>query len=142
MGSLIDLNDTLEITTAQGFPVDVFNLEKHQSSPVTIEQVKDRIFRFHGKVNPRIFQLDPVRVFFYHNIKGPDDGPRWLAWGEVLIQSLHIEKNPDQCHSGKINQSDPTQWVTSGTYKMLKVFDPDYQKVFTRHETPAGFSYF
>lgn len=142
MGSIIDINDTLEITAEQGFPLDVFNIHRHQENPVTINDVKDKIFSFHGKINPRIFQLDPVRVFFYQNTKDQYGKTKWLAWGEVLIQSLKIEKNPDAVHTGKINQSDPTQWVTSGTYKMLKVYDPEYQKIFTRHETPDGFSYF
>ena len=100
------------------------------------------IFEFHGKVNPRIFQLDPVRVFFYHNIPNAAGETKWLAWGEVLILSLKIEKNPDVAHSSKINESDPKQWVTSGTYKMLKVFDSEYQRIFTEHETPDGFNYF
>lgn len=142
MGSLIDINDTLEITLEQGFPADIFNIIQHQEKPITIDDVKDKIFSFHGKINPRIFQLDPVRVFFYQNTKNQYGKTKWLGWGEVLIQSLKIEKNPDAVHSGKINQSDPTQWMTSGTYKMLKVYDPEYQKIFTKHETPNGFSYF
>ena len=142
MGTIIDFNDTLEITTEQGFPEDVFNLGRHLRNPVTIDQVKDKVFEFRGKVKPRIFSLDPVRVFFFHNIPDAQNNPKWLAWGEVLIQSQTIEKNPDAPHDSKINESDPQQWVTSGTYKMLKVFDPEYQRIFTEHETPEGFSYF
>lgn len=93
-------------------------------------------------MNPRIFQLDPVRVFFYHNIPNANNETKWLAWGEVLIQSLMINKNPDIEHNSKVNQSDPSQWVTSGTYKILKIFDPEYQRIFTNHETPDGFSFF
>lgn len=142
MGSILDINDTLEITTEQGFPVDIFNLERHQRDPITLEEVEDQVFSFTGKVNPRIFQLDPVRVFFYHNIPNSQGETKWLAWGEVLIQSLKIEKNPEAQHKSKINESDPSQWVTSGTYKVLKVYDPEYQRVFTKHETPNGFSFF
>lgn len=142
MGSIFDVNDTLEITTEQGFPADILNLERHQRDPITLDEVEGKVFHFTGKVNPRVFQLDPVRVFFYHNIPTSDGGTKWLAWGEVLIQSLTIEKNPDAVHRSKINESDPSQWVTSGTYTILKIFDPEYQKIFTQHETPAGFSYF
>jgi len=142
MGSLIDLNDTLELTDAQGFPADVFDLARHQCDPITLEDLADRIFTFHGKVKPRIFQLDPVRVFFYHNLPDAQGNTRWLAWGEVLIQSLHIQKNPAVAHQSKRNESDPNQWVTGGTYRMLKVYDPDYQRIATRHQTPEGFDYF
>lgn len=142
MGSIIDINDTLEITTEQGFPVDILNLQRHQSKPITIDEVQGKVFSFSGKVNPRMFQLDPVRVFFYHNIPNDKGESKWLAWGEVLIQSLKIDKNPNAPHKAKINESDPSQWVTSGTYTILKIYDPEYQRVFTQHETPDGFSYF
>lgn len=137
MGTMIEVNDTLQITTEQGFPVDVLNLERHQQNPITIEDVKDKVFSFKGKTSPRIFHLDPVRVFFYHNTEG-----KWLAWGEVVIQSQTIEKNPEMQHHSRVNESDPSQWVTSGTYKIIKVFDPEYQKLFTKHETPVGLSFF
>ncbi len=142
MGSIIDINDTLELTVEQGFPADVFDLERHQTKPITIDDVKDLVFEFHGKVNPRIFQLDPVRVFFYQNITNAAGATKWLAWGEVLVQSLTIEKNPNAPHGAKINESDPKQWVTSGKYRMLKVYDPEYQRITTEHQTPDGFNYF
>ncbi|MDJ0828152.1 MAG: hypothetical protein QNJ16_21970 [Rhodobacter sp.] len=141
MGSIIDINDTLEITEEQGFPTDVFDLARHQANPITIDDVGNRVFSFRGKVKPRIFQLDPVRVFFYQN-QTVNGQTTWLAWGEVLIQSLHIEKNPDAPHTSKRNESDPGQWVTSGTYTMLKVYDPEYQRIATHHQTPEGFDYF
>ncbi len=142
MGSIIDLNDTLEITDAQGFPSDVFDLARHQRDPITIDQVAGRVFTFQGKVKPRVFQLDPVRVFFYHNLPDANGNTKWLAWGEVLIQSLHIQKNPNSEHKGKRNESDPNQWITGGTYTMLKVYDPEYQRIATDHQTPDGFDYF
>ena len=60
MGTIIDLNDTLELSAAQGFPEDIFDLERHQRDPITIDDVAGRVFSFSGKVKPRIFQLDPV----------------------------------------------------------------------------------
>ena len=74
MGSLLEINDTLQITTEEGFPEDLINLERHRRDPITLDEVKDRIFEFRGKPRPRFFHLDPVRVFWYHSING-----RWLA---------------------------------------------------------------
>jgi hypothetical protein len=40
MGSLVEINDTLEITVEQGFPNDIFDLSKHIVTPVTIKDVR------------------------------------------------------------------------------------------------------
>ena len=88
MGSFIELNDTLQITTEQGFPVDVLNLERHIQEPVTLEDVRGKSYSFIGKPRARIFQLDPVRVYYVHNIEG-----KWLFWGRIFIQSQTIQKN-------------------------------------------------
>ena len=34
------------------------------------------------------------------------------------------------------------EWVTSGTYKIIDVYDPEYQESFTRHEGPPDRNYF
>jgi hypothetical protein len=132
MGSYVEINDTLQLTTAQGFPVDVFDLEKHRENPVTLKDVEGKIFEFKNKPSARIFQLDPVRVYFVHNIDG-----KWLFWGRVLIQSQHIEKVLDA--DGIWTEG---QWQTSGTYKILSVYDPDYQFTFTYNEAPDDRNYF
>ena len=138
MGSLLEINDTLQITTEMGFPADVFDLEKHRTNPITIEQVKDMRFEFTGKVRPRFFHLDPVRVYWYHNIGG-----RWLAWGHIMILEQGISPNPEYTHhEGAVNVSDPKQWITHGKYKVSKVYDPEYQERFTRTDLPASLSYF
>jgi len=143
MGSFVEFNDSLVIGTDQGFPADVFDIDRQQSKPVTLDDVKDRVFTFYDKSNARIFQLDPVRVFLYQFLQDKTGQGKWLGWGQILIQSQTIAKNPAAgAHQGASNLSDPNQWLTSGTYKMLKVFDPDYQRIFTIHETPAGMSYF
>ena len=125
MGSMIEINDTLQLTTEQGFPSDVFDLACHQQNPITLDDVKDRIFTFKSKPNARIFQLDPVRVYFVHNING-----KWLFWGHVFIQSISITKD------------DKGNWITGGTYKVTEVYSPDYQESFSRHESPPGASFF
>ena len=138
MGSILEINDTLQLTTEQGFPADIFDLEQHRKNPVRIDEVKDRIFAFKGKSGPRFFHLDPVRVYWYHNIGG-----RWLAWGHIIMQQQTISRNPNApAHSGAINVSDPNQWHTSGKYKILKLYDPEYQEQFTRSDLPVELSYF
>ena len=125
MGSMIEINDTLQLTTAQGFPADILDLARHQKHPIAVDQVRDRIFSFQNKPNARMFQLDPVRVYYVHNIDG-----KWLFWGHVFIQSLSITKD------AKGN------WITGGTYKIVELYPPQYQETFSRHESPPGAGYF
>lgn len=132
MGSMVEINDTLQLTTEQGFPADLLDLKKHQQKPVTLSAVQDRIFEFKDKPAARIFQLDPVRVYYVHNIDG-----KWLFWGRVFIQSETIYKNVDA--KGNWKEGD---WLTSGTYKIIDIYDPKYQKAFTLHEAPADRNYF
>jgi len=132
MGSMVEINDTLQLTTEQGFPADLLDLKKHQKKPVKLSEVQDRIFEFKDKPAARIFQLDPVRVYYVHNIDG-----KWLFWGRVFIQSETIYKNVDA--KGNWKEGD---WLTSGTYKIIDVYDPKYQKAFTLHEAPADRNYF
>lgn len=132
MGSFVEINDTLELTTEQGFPADIFDLEKHQKTPITLQDVAGKVFEFKNKPSARIFQMDPVRVFFAHNING-----KWLNWGRVLIQTQKIEKqlNPD-------GSWEPGNWKTSGTYTILNVYTPEYQRTFTLNEAPDDRNYF
>ncbi len=132
MGSFVEINDTLQLTTEQGFPVHIFDLEKHQKTPITLKDVEGMVFEFKDKPSARIFQLDPVRVYFVHNING-----KWLFWGRVLIQSQHIQKllNSDGTWDGE-------SWKTSGTYTILNVYDPEYQHTFTLNEAPDDRNYY
>jgi hypothetical protein len=132
MGSMVEINDTLQLTTEQGFPADLLDLKKHQKKPVKLSDVQGKIFEFKDKPSARIFQLDPVRVYYVHNING-----KWLFWGRVFIQSLTIYKNVDA--KGNWKEGD---WLTSGTYKIIDIYDPGYQKTFTLHEAPPDRNYF
>lgn len=132
MGSMVEINDTLQLTTEQGFPSDLLDLKKHQKNPVKLSAVKDTVFEFKDKPSARIFQLDPVRVYYVHNING-----KWLFWGRVFIQSETIYKNVDA--KGNWKEGD---WLTSGTYKIIDIYDPKYQKEFTLHEAPPDRNYF
>lgn len=131
MGSYVEINDTLQLTTEQGFP-KILNLQNHLKKPITLADVEGKIFKFKDKISARIFQLDPVRVYFVHNIDG-----KWLFWGRVFIQSETIYKKLDD----KGNWVEG-EWYTSGTYKIIDIYDPEYQKRFTLHEAPADRNYF
>lgn len=125
MGSFVEINDTLQITTEQGFPVDDLNLEKHKKSPIKLEDVADRVFEFRNKPNARIYHTSPTRCFLVHNIEG-----KWLYWGKIVVLEQTIKgENPE-------NQT------TSGKYKIIQIYSPEYQEQITRHECPDGLSYF
>jgi hypothetical protein len=130
MGSSVEVNDTLQITPAQGFPKDILDFAKHQKDPVTLDQVKGKLFHFKNKPRPRLFHLDSVRVFLVENIDG-----KWLHWGHIYIQSQQIDKQLDE--KGQWNGD----WVTSGTYHIVDIYEPDYQRLVTPRESPAGRSY-
>lgn len=130
MGTKIEFNDTLVITTEQGFPSDVFDLEKYVKNPVTIDSLQDKLFHFQ-KDEARFFHLDPCRVFLVQNIAG-----KWLHWGQIVIQSQTVEKVFDAQGQWQ------NEWKTSGTFKIVKVHAPDYQKLVTVNESPAGKSFF
>jgi hypothetical protein len=123
MGSYLEINDTLQITTEQGFPVEILNLERHLQTSITLDEVRDRVFSFHDKPGARIFHLDPVRVYIAHNIDG-----QWLFWGRAFIQSQTIAKKLN------VNGVWTGEWVTSGTYRIVDLYEPDYQKTFTARE--------
>ena len=97
------------------------------------------IFKFSEKPAARAFQLDPVRCMFFERT----DNDKWLAWGHIAIQSLHIEHKPKKAPDPNNPISfNPDDWVTSGTYKVIEVYDPEYQRIFTEHEAPAAWNFF
>ena len=82
MGNYIEVNDTLQITEQQGFPVDVFDLENHLKTPVTLEDVRGRVFSFQEKPRARVFHLEPEIENATHllkSVKVPPTGLRALA---------------------------------------------------------------
>lgn len=84
MGSLIEINDTLQLTTEQGFPVEL-DYEKHKTKLFTAGDFEGRIFEFRNKPKIRIYHLPPVRNFLVQNIGG-----KWLYWGLVhIIETTH-----------------------------------------------------
>ena len=75
MGSLIEINDTLKLTPAEGFPAK-------------LELGGKYAFRKTGR---RLFHLRPVRVFLVEEIEG-----RWKMWGHALIDELTINATRDE----------------------------------------------
>ncbi|MFA7245280.1 MAG: hypothetical protein WC070_03835 [Candidatus Magasanikbacteria bacterium] len=125
MGGFIELNDTLQITNEQGFPADILNLQKHQEKPIQLSEVQNKIFEFKDKPNARIFHPAPNRCFLVHNIDG-----KWIYWGKIIMVEQTIQ-----------GENKETQ-TTSGKYKIIEIYDPEYQMQITKHETSKGLSYF
>ncbi len=121
MGSFIELNDTLQLTTEQGFPKELV-LEKHLKKPFKLEDFKGRVFSFKDKPNMRIYHPSPIRVFLVHNING-----KWLFWGHCSI----IEQT--------INAVAKT---TSGKFIITKVYTPEHQKSMSTYESGKDKAFF
>lgn len=120
MGSYIELNDTLQITTEQGFPEELI-LEKHLKKPFKAEDFKGRVFSFRGKPDIRVFHPAPTRVFLVHNIGG-----KWLYWGhcQIIEQTIHADTK-----------------TTSGKFIITKIYTPEHQKSMNRYEVEKGKEY-
>lgn len=117
MGSHIELNDTLQITTEQGFPKEL-DRKKHLITPFSTEDFEGRVFEFKKKPNIRLFHSYPTRVFLVHNIRG-----RWLYWGHchIIEQTVDAQKK-----------------TTSGKFVITKIYDPDYQRLISLNEVDPG----
>lgn len=120
MGSYIEFNDTLQITTEQGFPKELV-LEKHLKKPFSAEEFKGKIFSFE-KPNIRFFHSAPIRCFLVHNIDG-----KWLYWGhcQIIEQTIHADKK-----------------TTSGKFIITQIYDPEHQRAMSTYEVDKGKEYF
>ena len=107
MGSFIEINDTLQITKEQGFPLEL-DLEKHLQDPFTAEEFKDKIFSFTSKSDIRIYKVPPVRNFLVENRNG-----KWIYWGLVHV----VETTCDY-----INKT------TAGKFKIIYINTPEEMK--------------
>ena len=113
MGSFIEFNDTLQITTDQGFPKELV-LEKHLKKPFTAKDFQGRIFTF-SKPNMRVYHPSPIRVFLVHNING-----KWLQWGKahIIEQTIHAETK-----------------TTTGKFVIAEIDEPNYMRLKNQNET-------
>ncbi len=107
MGSFIELNDTLRISKAQGFPSEL-DLQKHLQHPYVIKDFKDKIFSFHAKPSIRVYQQPPVRNFLVEDV-----GEKWVYWGKCHILEIH---------------HDYIKQETSGKFKILSLNTPEMMK--------------
>ena len=88
MGTIIETNDTLQITKEQGFPLEL-NLESHLINPVTADSLAGKIFEFKDKPKIRVYHQPPVRNFLVENIDG-----KWVYWGLVhILEITHDYEN-------------------------------------------------
>lgn len=107
MGSFIVLNDTLQLTPAQGFPKEL-DYEKHKTKPFTADDFKGKIFNFKDKPKIRVYQAPPVRNFLVQNIDG-----KWLYWG--LAHVLEVTH-------------DNLKQTTSGKFEIIYIYTPEEMK--------------
>lgn len=104
MGSIIEINDTLQLTREQGFPQEL-NLETHLKTPYKTEDFAGKIFEFGNKPNVRMYKTPPVRNFLVENKNG-----KWIYWELVhVIETTHDYENK----------------TTSGKFKIIYVYTPD-----------------
>ncbi len=100
MGAFVEINDTLQITKAQGFPAEL-DFEKHRQNPIKLDDLADKVFEFHNKPDIRIYKTYPIRNFLVENING-----KWLYWGLVHITEI---------------THDYVNKTTSGKFKIIKI---------------------
>ncbi len=121
MGSIIEINDTLKISKQRGFPKDLV-LEDYIKDPKKYQDrlLNENLFGFSNE-GERHYHQAPTRVFLVEEIQSE----KWIYWGHVLILRQTITENR-----------------TDGAYKIVKLYDPDYQRQVTINESPQGKSYF
>ncbi|PIZ51872.1 hypothetical protein COY27_02195 [Candidatus Woesearchaeota archaeon CG_4_10_14_0_2_um_filter_33_13] len=121
MGSYIELNDTLQLTTEQGFPKEL-DLTKHLNKPFITSYFKDKVFSFKDKPKIRLYHPAPNRCFLVHNIDG-----KWLYWGhcQVVEQTIHADTK-----------------TTSGKFIVTKIYTPKHQKSMSTYEVDKGKNFF
>ncbi|HSA84116.1 MAG TPA: hypothetical protein VLF20_04490 [Patescibacteria group bacterium] len=122
MGSFIEINDTLQLTKEQGFPVEL-DIEQHLQTPYLLENFENKIFTFSNKPDIRIYKVPPVRNFLVENKDG-----KWIYWGRIHILEI---------------THDYEKKTTSGKFKIIKINTPDEMKLaFSLIDARPEFDYF
>ncbi|MDR1694265.1 MAG: hypothetical protein LBR70_03630 [Lactobacillaceae bacterium] len=123
MGSFLELNDTLQISKEQGFPVKELDIKKHLSSPYKTEDFAGKVFEFKNKPAIRLYKSPPVRNFYVQNIDG-----KWIYWG--LVHILEITH-------------DYVNKTTSGKYEIIYINSPEEMKqAYNLIDRREDFNYF
>src|SRR3989338_11300775 len=107
MGAQITLNDTLQITKEQGFPIEL-DIEIHLTKPFKVEDFEGKIFSFKDKKDIRVYKIPPVRNFLVENRNG-----KWIYWGLVHV----LETTCD--YENK---------TTSGKFKIIYIYTSEEMK--------------
>lgn len=107
MGSLIEINDTLQISKEQGFP-EVLDLDSHLINSLQADSFRDDIFEFTAKPGIRVYHAPPVRNFLVENRNG-----KWIYWGLIHV----LEINHDYCKA-----------LTGGKFKIIYINTPEEMK--------------
>lgn len=113
MGSPIIFNDTLQITTEQGFPKEL-ELAKHLQKNFTAEDFAGKVLEFR-KPEMRLYHPAPTPVSLVQNING-----KWIYWGRALIleQTINAEMQ-----------------TTSGKYRISVIYNTDLMKLRSKSDT-------
>lgn len=104
MGSVVTMNDTLQISREQGFPGEL-DYHKHQKKPFRAEDFRNKLFEFRNKPGIRVYQAPPVRNFLVENRDG-----KWIYWGLVHVTEI-IHDNIKK--------------TTSGKFKIIYIYTPE-----------------
>ncbi len=98
--------------------------EKHTQSPIPVSAVEGKTFEFYGKLGARFFHTPPTRCFLVEDIDG-----KWLHWGKIFM----LEQT--------IRGASEAERTTAGKYIIVELYDPEYQKLVTKRESPQGKSF-
>ncbi len=122
MGSMIEINDTLQITKEQGFPAEL-DIARHLEQPYQLADVAGKVFTFKDKPAIRVYQQPPVRNFLAENIND-----KWIYWGKCEILKIRHDY---------VNQT------TSGSFKITYLNSPkEMKQAFTLTDVRPEFNYF
>lgn len=105
--STFEINDTLQITKDQWFPLEL-DIDQHLINSYSLDTVDGKIYQFKNKPGLRNFSVPPVRCFLVEN----RDSKRIYRW---------------QCHILSVTVDYITR-ETSGIYKIIKLFTPEQMK--------------
>jgi hypothetical protein len=108
MGSTLRVNDTLQITSEQGFP-EVLDIAEHLRSPLAVTRFEGVIFDFCAKEGIRNFQQPPTANFLVQNYQGTH-----IYWGLIFMLWVTHDYAND---------------LTSGRYRLHTLYTPEQMRL-------------
>lgn len=125
MGCNVYIKHILKLSKEEGFPLEL-RVEDHQANPDASRQFLGRSFEFEREGQGVHYYHAPQSVFLVEDVKG-----KWLYWGRAEI-TRQVTDSDTVTPRGKI----------SGKYVIVKIYDPESQKVITREESDYEQNYF